>query len=91
MKKSIIVLLLGISITLSSNPVLARQDKPVKNTAQAAERAKLQVKGRVLKVDKKSDRYRVKVLKKSGRVVSVDVDSRSGKVQPSKQEDKRKR
>jgi len=52
--------------------------------SQAAERARKAENGRVLKVEQTSKSYRVKVLKKSGRVVSVDVDKRSGKVKTSK-------
>ena len=47
---------------------------------EAAERARNAENGRVLKVEQTSKGYRVKVLKKSGRVVSVEVDKRSGKV-----------
>lgn len=55
--------------------------------SEAAERARVAVDGRVLKVEQTSKNYRVKVLKKSGRVVSVDVDKRSGKVKTSKDKD----
>ena len=70
---------------LTSPAAFAQQDqnKPVKNTAQAAEQAKRHVDGRVLKVDKTQSAYRVKMLKKSGRVVTLDVDKRSGEVKPS--------
>ncbi len=58
------------------------------NTAPAlAFHARTAVNGRVLKVEQTSKNYRVKVLKKSGRVVSVDVDKRSGKVKTSKDKD----
>nr|WP_229748060.1 peptidase [Lacimicrobium alkaliphilum] len=57
------------------------------NKAKAAQKARQQVNGRVLKVDRKKDNYRVKMLKKSGRVVSVDVDTKSGRV---KSNDKKK-
>nr|WP_232367663.1 PepSY domain-containing protein [Alteromonas pelagimontana] len=60
----------------------ARVDK-----AQAAERAKQKENGRVLRVDQSRNKYRVKVLKKSGRVVSVDVDKRSGQVQSPQDKD----
>ena len=71
---------------LSSAFASAQQDqaKPVKNTTQAAEQARRHVDGRVLKVDKTKSAYRVKMLKKSGRVVTLDVDKRSGEVKPSK-------
>lgn len=53
---------------------------------QAAKSAQRQIKGRVLKVDKRQGSYRVKVLKSSGRVVSVEVDSKSGKVKSVKKD-----
>ena len=59
--------------------------------AQAAQNAQKKVKGRVLKVEqnRNKSKYRVKVLQNSGRVVSVDVDKKSGKVsKPKKKKDK---
>ena len=79
---------LGIVLfMLLSSPIASTQEdqaKPVKNTTQAAEQARRHVDGRVLKVDKTKSAYRVKMLKKSGRVVTLDVDKRSGEVKPSK-------
>lgn len=60
-------------------------DKP-----KAAEIAKQQFKGRVLKVEQHNSKYRVKMLQKTGRVVSVDVDKKSGKVSKSKSDKKGK-
>lgn len=77
-------------ITLCTTPLLAvaqqNNDQQIDKT-QAANKARKQVNGRVLKVDQQSDRYRVKVLKKSGRVISVDVDKRSGKVNQTNKKD----
>lgn len=89
MFKSIVTGIFIIMLTLSSAGVNAQQDKqkPVKNSTQAAEQAKRHVDGRVLKVDTQKSSYRVKMLKKSGRVVSLDVDKRSGKVKPSNSKD----
>lgn len=50
------------------------------NKSQAAQIAKQAVSGRVLRVDQSQNKYRVKVLQKSGRVVTVDVDKRTGQV-----------
>ena len=44
-----------------------------KNKAQAARQAQQQYQGRVLKVDTMQTTYRVKILQKSGRVVSVEI------------------
>lgn len=78
---------------VSLHPMASAQsnnDKSI-DKAQAAKRAQQKVKGRVLKVDqnRNKSKYRVKMLQKSGRVVSVDVDKRSGKVsQTKKKKDK---
>ena len=99
--RQFLVQLLSVSITLlmfASAPLSAQQKdskEQTKNTTdlnktQAAERARQQVKGRVLKVEKQKDQYRVKVLQKSGRVVSVDVDKNSGQVKDSSKKKKDK-
>jgi competence protein ComGC len=70
--------LLGILLVI---PAMAQdREQEQMDKTKAAQKARQQVNGRVLKVDRKKDNYRVKMLKKSGRVVSVDVDSRSGQV-----------
>lgn len=56
------------------------------NKTEAAKKARQQVNGRVLKVDQNKSRYRVKVLQKTGRVISVDIDKKSGKVTKDKKD-----
>ena len=69
-------------------PVSAIDTKSVPKTkSEAAKKAQQKVSGRVLKVDQNKNKYRVKVLQKSGRVVSVDVDKKSGKVSQKKKKD----
>jgi uncharacterized membrane protein YkoI len=73
------------SILLSSVSVRAQEIKSAPKTkSEAAKKAQQQFNGRVLKVDQGKSNYRVKVLQKSGRVVSVDVDKKSGKVSQKK-------
>lgn len=76
-------------VTMLGQPVAARQDQNGKgiDRSQAAERAQQVENGRVLRVDQTRNKYRVKVLKKNGRVVSVDVDKQTGRVQPSSDKD----
>ncbi|WP_158970673.1 PepSY domain-containing protein [Paraglaciecola sp. L3A3] len=70
-----------LNIVVSSTSVAADQpNSDTLNKTQAALKAQQKVTGRVLKVDQIKSKYRVKVLQKSGRVVSVDVDKKSGKV-----------
>lgn len=82
----LLITLLG-STSLLSNAVHAQENKKPIDKSQAAKKAQQQVKGRVLKVDRDKSKYRVKVLQKSGRVVSVDVDRKSGKVSQKKKKD----
>ena len=56
-----------------------QSSKPAQSKSEAAQQAQQKVNGRVLKVEQKPDVYRVKVLQKSGRVVSVDVDKKAAK------------
>ena len=72
---TLLLLFADQSVADDKKPNVAPQSK-----SDAAQRAQQKVNGRVLKVEQKKDAYRVKVLQKSGRVVSVDVDKKSGKV-----------
>lgn len=87
-----VVIACAVTWLFLAMPSYAMQDdqkkSPPINKSQAAERAKQQVNGRVLRVEQTKNKYRVKVLKKSGRVVSVDVDRNSGRVNKPKSEDK---
>lgn len=58
------------------------------NKAQAVKIAQQKIKGRILKVEQYKNSYRVKMLQKTGRVISVDVDKRSGKVSTGKRKKK---
>ncbi|MCF2949940.1 PepSY domain-containing protein [Paraglaciecola aquimarina] len=70
-----------ISCLIISTDVTADDPKPsTLNKSQAAQKAQQKVNGRVLKVDQNKHKYQVKLLQKSGRVVSVNVDKKSGKV-----------
>jgi uncharacterized membrane protein YkoI len=73
---------------LISGAVSAQSSSKAPTTkSEAAKKAQQKVSGRVLKVDQSKSKYRVKVLQKSGRVVSVDVDKKSGKVSQNKKKD----
>lgn len=75
------------AISLSGLPVSAQDNQTAPKTkSEAAKKAQQKVSGRVLKVDQNKSKYRVKVLQKSGRVVSVDVDKKSGKVSHKKKD-----
>ena len=73
----------------SGGSAYAQQEKSGElSKSQAVERARKAESGRVLRVSQTNQKYRVKVLKESGRVVSVDVDKHSGKVKTSKNNSK---
>jgi uncharacterized membrane protein YkoI len=76
------------ALSLNGTSVSAQDTKTAPRTkSEAAKKAQQKVSGRVLKVEQNKSKYRVKVLQKSGRVVSVDVDKKSGKVSQKKKKD----
>tara|TARA_R110000751_G_scaffold4388_1_gene21516 strand:- start:37536 stop:37811 length:276 start_codon:yes stop_codon:yes gene_type:complete len=76
------------AISLSGTPISAQETQTAPKTkSDAAKKAQQKVNGRVLKVVQNKNRYRVKVLQKSGRVISVDVDKKSGEVSQKKKKD----
>jgi len=81
LRSVILVIALAFSCVTTS---FAQQQSNEISKSQAAEKARSIESGRVLKIDQTRQKYRVKVLKKSGRVVSVDVDKRSGNAKSSK-------
>jgi uncharacterized membrane protein YkoI len=82
----IIVCLTALSLSCIS--VSAQNTKTAPKTkSEAAKKVQQNVSGRVLKVVQSKSKYRVKVLQKSGRVVSVDVDKKSGEVSQKKKKD----
>jgi uncharacterized membrane protein YkoI len=81
--------ILCAALMLGAAGNLAAQDVPQPiDKSQAAQKAQQKYQGRVLKVDQNKNKYRVKVLQKSGRVVSVDVDKASGKVSSKNKREK---
>lgn len=52
----------------------------VQSSQQAAQMAKARFGGKVLKVQKQDNGYRVKLMKSDGHIVSVYVDARSGRI-----------
>ncbi|WP_416305333.1 PepSY domain-containing protein [Neptunicella sp. SCSIO 80796] len=75
----ILVSLLVLPVMTTMAQQQEKKDEQI-DRAQAIEKVKKDTQGRVLKVNQNRDKYKVKVLQKSGRVVSVDVDKKSGKI-----------
>jgi len=82
----IIVCLTAISLSCIAVSAQDTQTAP-KTKSDAAKKAQQKISGRVLRVDQNKSKYRVKVLQKSGRVVSVDVDKKSGEVSKKQKKD----
>ncbi|MBZ2162977.1 PepSY domain-containing protein [Alteromonas stellipolaris] len=83
-----VALVLTLFICSGGNAIAQQEKSGELSKSQAVERARQAEAGRVLRVSQTNQKYRVKVLKESGRVVSVDVDKRSGKVKTSKNNSK---
>jgi uncharacterized membrane protein YkoI len=80
----VVVVCIVLALSCANTANAQQSTNTIVTKSEAAERARKAENGRVLKVEQTSNKYRVKVLKKSGRVVTVDVDKRSGKVKTSK-------
>lgn len=74
-----------ISLLLSANSFAqSNQSNKSVEPQKAIATAKKSVKGKVLKIDRQKEHYRVKMLNPQGRVVSVRINRQSGKVMPPK-------
>lgn len=62
-----------LSLALLSNSVMAEY---ASSKAEAAQLAQQQVSGKVLKVEQRGNKYKVKILQISGRVVSVMINKK---------------
>lgn len=87
-KRKLIFLLIAFALCFVGQVSAQEKSKNSINKAQAAQKAQQKVNGRVLRVDQNKNTYKVKVLQKTGRVVTVDVDKRSGLVTKQRSRDK---
>ncbi|SEA57339.1 PepSY domain-containing protein [Alkalimonas amylolytica] len=79
MLRSTAILLLVVLLSLL--PIAASaSSSPSVNKEQAAELALQRFPGRVLNVKTEQQNYRIRVLQRDGRVVTVIVDGRTGRV-----------
>lgn len=77
---------LAYAQSANSNTSSTTNAEPKVNQQQAIAKAKQSVQGKVLKVDRNKEHYRVKMLNQKGRVISVNVNQQSGKVMPKTSE-----
>lgn len=61
-------------ITFLFSGTFATANESASSKAEAAKLAQRQVTGRVLKVEKEGNKYRVKILQSSGRVIFIEID-----------------
>ncbi|GAC14701.1 PepSY domain-containing protein [Aliiglaciecola lipolytica] len=87
-KSKLILLILAFALCFGGQVSAQEKSKDNIDKAQAAQKAQQKVSGRVLRVDQSKNAYKVKVLQKTGRVVTVDVDKRSGRVTKQRSRDK---
>ena len=77
----IFAVILLMLVALISSQAFAQDNRQKQiNQAQAVQKAQQKVKGQVLKVRQSKNNYQIKVLQKSGRVVTVNVDKKSGRI-----------
>ncbi|MDO6711873.1 MULTISPECIES: PepSY domain-containing protein [Alteromonadaceae] len=84
----LIFLLMTLALCFGGQVSAQETSKDNIDKAQAANRVLQKVNGRVLRVNQSKNTYKVKVLQKNGRVVTVDVDKRSGKITKQRSRDK---
>ena len=77
---------LAYAQSANSNTSTTTNAEPKVNQQQAIAKAKQSVQGKVLKVDRNKEHYRVKMLNQKGCVISVNVNKQSGKVMPKTSE-----
>ena len=84
--KKMVKVLCAIFVLFTSSFAYGQQNddkkvqKPVIDQSQAIQNARQRFEGRVLRVDRMNQNYRIKMLQKSGRVVSIDVNRNTGRV-----------
>lgn len=82
--KTFALILLMLAALMSGQAFSQDNRQKQINQAQAVQKAQQLVKGQVLKVRQSKSKYQIKVLQKSGRVVTVNVDKKSGRVSQSR-------
>jgi len=66
--------------TMKANQQSNKQQIRVKSPKQAAQLAQRRFGGKVLKVQVQKTGYRVKLIKKSGHIIVISVDAKSGRI-----------
>ncbi|MDO6693505.1 PepSY domain-containing protein [Aliiglaciecola sp. 3_MG-2023] len=87
-RRNVIFLLMAFALSFGGQVSAQEKSNSSIDKAQAAEKVLQKVRGRVLRVNQSKNTYKVKVLQKTGRVVTVDVDKRSGKITKQRSRDK---
>lgn len=81
MLRSLLLLLMLSVLTLTPDAVALGNKQPEVTKEQAASLAQQRYPGKILKVQTESHHYRVRLLQADGRVITVLVDNRTGRVE----------
>lgn len=81
MLRSLLMLFLLAVLTLTPDAVALGNNQPEVTKEQATMLAQQRYPGKILKVQTESRHYRVRIIQADGRVITVRVDNRTGRVE----------
>ncbi len=81
MLRSLLLLIMLSVVTLTPDAMALGEQQPQVTKEQAANLAQQRFPGKVLKVQTENRHYRVRLIQADGRVITVLVDNRTGRVE----------
>ncbi|WP_213994797.1 PepSY domain-containing protein [Arsukibacterium sp.] len=81
MRRSLLLLLMLLVVSLTPDAVALGNKQPDVTKEQAATLAQQRYPGKILKVQTESHHYRIRLIQADGRVITVLVDNRTGRVE----------
>ncbi|MBV2127677.1 PepSY domain-containing protein [Arsukibacterium indicum] len=81
MLRSLLLLILLSVLTLTPDAIALGNKQPDITKEQAATLAQQRYPGKILKVQAESRHYRIRLIQADGRVITVKVDNRTGRVE----------
>ncbi|WP_290610823.1 PepSY domain-containing protein [Arsukibacterium sp. UBA3155] len=81
MLRSLLLLIMLSVVTLTPDAMALGKQQPQVTKEQAANLAQQRFPGKVLKVQTENRHYRVRLIQADGRVITVLVDNRTGRVE----------
>lgn len=80
MLRSLLLLIMLSVLSLTPDAMALGNKQPEVSKEQAASLAQQRYPGKILKVQAESQQYRVRIIQADGRVITVLVDNRTGRV-----------